>query len=73
MTEATMRDYHDDTRDPLAPVKRMGVRTCWVTDLGAPAIYIADYRVMLLESRLSRAEVYAYVRRWLRAHFPENP
>jgi hypothetical protein len=36
-----------------------------VPDLGTPAAYVADYRVMLLDAQLSRAEVFAYVRRWI--------
>jgi hypothetical protein len=63
---------HDDQPpDPLAPLKAFGVRVCWVPDLGDPAAYIPDYRVMLLDAALSRAEVYAYVRRWVVAQLPE--
>lgn len=58
-------------KDPLAPLKALGVRVCWVPNLGDPAAYIANYRVMLLDSSLSRAEVYAYVRRWVAGRYPE--
>ena len=61
-------DVNEPT-DPLAPLKKLGVRVCWVTDLGAPVAYIPDHRVMLMESRLSRAEIYAYVRRWVQEYF----
>lgn len=55
--------------DPITTLKRMGVRVCWVPNLGDPAAYIPDYRVMLLDSGLSRVEVCAYVRRWVATQF----
>lgn len=59
--------------DPLAPLKRLGVRVCWVPDLGDPAAYIPQYRVLLMDAALSRAEVYAYVRRWVEGRLPAAP
>lgn len=73
-TNATRRVNDDPPRtDPLETLKRLGVRVCWVRDLGRPAAYVPDCRVMLLEGRLSRAEAYAWVRRWLLSHYPEVP
>lgn len=59
------------TDDPLAPLKGFGVRVCWVPDLGEPAVYVAEYRVMLMDAALTRAEVYGYVRRWILSRLPE--
>ena len=73
MSTTAVDDTIPDERrvDPLAPLKSLGVRVCWVPSLGDPAAYIAAYRVMLLDASLSRAEVYAYVRRWVAARYPE--
>lgn len=60
-TEAT------DPVDPLGPLKNLGVRVAWIPNLGDPAAYIPEYRVMLLDAGLSRVEVFAYVRRWVMA------
>lgn len=64
-TTSTTVDHNPQHTDPLAPLKGFGVRVCWVPDLGTPAAYVAEYRVMLLDAQLSRAEVFAYVRRWI--------
>lgn len=58
--------------DPLKTLRRMGVRICWVPDLGRPAAYVPDLRVMLLEARLSRAEACAFVRRWIQDLYAED-
>ena len=52
------------------PLHQLGARVCWVPDLGDPAVWVPSHHVMLLDAALSRAEVYAYVRRWLAGHFP---
>lgn len=70
MNLAAVPDLADQPqRDPIATLKHMGVRVCWVPNLGDPAAYIPDYRVMLLDSALSRVEVCAYVKRWVRSHY----
>ena len=66
----TVNDDEPATTDPLEPLRFFGVKVCWVPNLGDPAVFIASHRVMLLEASLSRAEVYAYVRRWCLAHLP---
>lgn len=71
MTTALHDTVNDDTprTNPLTRLTDLGVRICWVNDLGRPAAYVPDCRVMLLEGRLTRAEAYAYVRRWLMDHY----
>lgn len=64
-TTATHILDDNSQKDPLAPLKSFGVKVCWVPDLGTPAAFVADYHVMLLDAQLSRAEVFAYVRRWV--------
>lgn len=72
MSAAIVDAPSDETRvDPLEPLKALGVRVSWVPNLGDPAAYVPTYRVMLLDSCLSRAEVYAYVRRWVMDRYPE--
>lgn len=60
----------DSDIDPLHSLKDMGVRVCWVSNLGDPAAYVPEYRVMLLDAALTRVEVCAYVRRWVMARLP---
>lgn len=68
-TPLPVTDDHGSS-DPLAPLKAFGVRVCWVPNLGDPAAYVPEYRVMLMDAALSRVEVYAYVRRWVQAQLP---
>ena len=70
-TAQVVNDDSADLTDPLAPLKQLGARVCWVPNLGDPAVYVPSHRVMLLDAGLSRAEVYAYVRRWVLGRFPE--
>lgn len=52
-----------DVLDPLAPLAALGVRVAWIRDLGAPVAYVTEHRVLLVDADLSRAEVFAHVRR----------
>lgn len=67
-----LHSVNDDetATDPIAPLKDLGVRVCWVSNLGDPAAYVPEYRVMLLDAALTRVEVCAYVRRWVMNRLP---
>lgn len=69
MSNHTLHDAADtEPKDPLAPLKNLGVRIAWIPNLGDAAAYVPEYRVMLLDAALTRVEVAAYVRRWALVH-----